>query len=93
MGDPNPSPCVVSVVLMQQADGSLVSRSQGKRLVLGLDQFTAVTFDFTGVSDMQQGFADEVFRVWANAHPGINVTVVGVSPAVKRALNHVGFVA
>jgi STAS-like domain of unknown function (DUF4325) len=84
---------VVSVGLMQQADGALVSRSQGKRLVLGLDRFTAVTFDFTGVRDMQQGFADEVFRVWTAAHPDIKVSVLGIGPAVQRALGHVGFAA
>jgi STAS-like domain of unknown function (DUF4325) len=58
-----------------------------------LARLTAVTFDFTGVNDMQQGFADEVFRVWATAHPGIKVTVLGANPAVKRALGHIGFVA
>ena len=82
---------VVSVALMQQADGALVSRSQGKRLVLGLDRFTAVTFDFTGVHDMQQGFADEVFRVWAAAHPDIELTVLGATEAITRTLRHVGF--
>lgn len=84
---------VVSVALMQQTDGALVSRSQGKRLVLGLDKFTAVSFDFTGVDGMQQGFADEVFRVWAAAHPHIELSVQGAADAVARALSHVGFVA
>ena len=83
---------VVSVALMQQSDGALVSRSQGKRLVLGLDRFTAVTFDFTGVSEIQQGFADEVFRVWAAAHPDIDLSVLGATEAITRSLRHVGFV-
>lgn len=84
---------VVSVALMQQTDGALVSRSQGKRLVLGLDKFTSVSFDFTGVDSMQQGFADEVFRVWAAAHPDIDLNVRGAGEAVARALSHVGFIA
>lgn len=84
---------VVSVALMLQADGALVSRSQGKRLVLGLDRFTAVTFDFTGVDEIQQGFADEVFRVWATAHPGIELSVQGATLAIVRSLSHIGFVA
>lgn len=83
---------VVSVALMQQSDGALVSRSQGKRLVLGLDRFSAVTLDFTGVSEIQQGFADEVFRVWANAHPDIDLSVLGANEAITRSLRHVGFV-
>jgi STAS-like domain of unknown function (DUF4325) len=80
----------VSVGLMQQTDGALVSRSQGKRLVQGLDRFAAVHFDFSGVQSMQQGFADEVFRVWAAAHPGIALTVSAAGEGVVAMLKHVG---
>jgi anti-sigma regulatory factor (Ser/Thr protein kinase) len=82
---------VVHVGLLRHADGELVSRSQGKRLVLGLDKFLSVTFDFNGVQHMQQGFADEVFRVWKDAHPGIQIDVVNAAADVKRMLLHVGF--
>jgi anti-sigma regulatory factor (Ser/Thr protein kinase) len=81
----------VSVGLMKQVDGSLVSRSQGKRLVLGLERFDRVNFDFTGVEAIQQGFADEVFRVWKAAHPEIQLSVSGTEPAVRQMLAHVGF--
>jgi hypothetical protein len=81
----------VSVALLEQADGSLVSRSQGKRLVMGLERFEAVTFDFTGVSHMQQGFADEVFRVWRAAHPGIQIDVAHANESVQRTLARIGF--
>ena len=81
----------VSVGLMQQAEGALVSRSQGKRLVMGLERFSAVTLDFTGVQGIRQGFADEVFRVWANAHPAIELDVVCAGEEVVRMLRHVGF--
>lgn len=84
---------VVQVGLLRRTDGDLVSRSQGKRLVLGLDKFSSVTFDFAGVQDMQQGFADEVFRVWRNAHPQIGVEVIHTSDGVERMLKHVGFTA
>lgn len=83
----------VSVALWQQTDGALVSRSQGKRLVSGLDRFTAVDFDFAGVDNMQQGFADEVFRVWAQAHPGIQIVLRSTNEAVAAMLRRVGFAA
>jgi anti-sigma regulatory factor (Ser/Thr protein kinase) len=83
---------VVQVGLQRHADGELVSRSQGKRLVLGLEKFSAVTFDFSSVASMQQGFADEVFRVWRNAHPNIRLQVRNVEQAVSQMLRHVGFV-
>lgn len=47
-----------------------VSRSEAKRLVRGLDRFRHVTVDFAGVEQVGQGFVDELFRVWARAHPG-----------------------
>ena len=81
----------VSVGLMKQLDGALVSRSQGRRLVMGLERFERVNFDFSGVEAIQQGFADEVFRVWKAAHPGIEISVSGAEPAVQQMLRHVGF--
>lgn len=81
----------VSVALMQQTDGALVSRSQGKRLVMGLDKFASVSFDFSGIESVNQGFADEVFRVWAHAHPEIEIRVTGASQTVASMLRHVGF--
>jgi hypothetical protein len=82
---------LVQVGLLRHTDGELVSRSQGKRLVLGLDKFSSVTFDFAGVRGMQQGFADEVFRVWRNAHVHIEVDVIHAAEDVERMLKHVGF--
>ncbi len=48
-----------------------VSRSQAKRLVHGLEKFREVVLDFKGVNIVGQGFADEVFRVWAREHPKV----------------------
>ena len=59
--------------------------------MLGLDKFSSVTFDFSGVQRMQQGLADEVFRVWRSAHPQIRVDVIHVAEEVDRMLKHVGF--
>ncbi|HSB22752.1 MAG TPA: DUF4325 domain-containing protein [Burkholderiaceae bacterium] len=82
---------MVQVGLLRHADGELVSRSQGKRLTLGLERFSSVVFDFAGVERMQQGFADEVFRVWRSAHPDIQIEVVHAAEDVVRMLKHVGF--
>jgi anti-sigma regulatory factor (Ser/Thr protein kinase) len=46
-----------------------VSRSEAKRLLVGLERFRHVILDFAGVEGVGQGFADEVFRVWAKHHP------------------------
>jgi anti-sigma regulatory factor (Ser/Thr protein kinase) len=51
-----------------------VSRSEAKRLLAGLEKFREVVLDFAGVEGVGQGFADEVFRVWANQHPEIRLS-------------------
>ena len=69
-----------------------VSRSEAKRLVSGLEKFREVVLDFAGVRLVGQGFADEVFRVWAREHPEVRLVPVnmaeGVELMVRRALAH-----
>lgn len=69
---------------------AFVSRSEAKRLLTGLEKFEEVLLDFQGVDTVGQGFADEVFRVWARAHPGTRVSPANMNPAVasmvRRAL-------
>jgi len=82
----------IAVRLMAEADGSLVSRSQARRLMAGLDRFTQVELDFEGVAEIAQGFADEVFRVWRKAHPAVALKALNAGDQVARLLRHVGFI-
>ncbi len=61
---------------------TLVSRSEARRLLDGIGKFTHVTLDFSGIDVVGQGFCDEVFRVFARAHPKIVLEPVGMSDAV-----------
>jgi excisionase family DNA binding protein len=61
---------------------SFVSRSEAKRVAQGLDAFSAVELDFAKVDSIGQGFADELFRVWAGAHPDTELLPVEMNPAV-----------
>ena len=58
------------VVRLFEHGVEFVSRSEAKRVLAGLEKFREVVLDFRGVRMVGQGFADEVFRVWARAHPG-----------------------
>ncbi len=49
-------------------------------------QFKTVVLDFEGVAMVGQGFMDEVFRVFATAHPQVTLKPVSVTPAVAQAL-------
>ena len=49
----------------------LESRAQAKRLVAGFEQFETVELDVDGVPGIGQAFADALFRVFADRHPGV----------------------
>jgi anti-sigma regulatory factor (Ser/Thr protein kinase) len=63
-----------------------ISRSEARRVMSGLDRFREVVLDFRGVSEVGQGFADEVFRVWARAHPRVKLTSVNAVEPVAFML-------
>ena len=60
-----------------------VSRSEAKRLLVGLEKFTEVELDFAQVKSVGQGFVDEIFRVWALDNPGTHFYTVNMNPAVE----------
>ena len=59
----------------------LVSRSQARRLLAGLDAYTRIVFDFKGVDGIGQAYADEIFRVFPNQQPQIRIDYVNAGPA------------
>jgi len=61
---------------------ALISRSEARRLVERFPEFTHVTLDFSGVDVVGQGFCDEVFRVFARAHPTVQLEPVGMNDAI-----------
>ena len=78
---------VVPVRMAQYGDDKLVSRSQAKRLLIRVEKFKVVIFDFSGVDTIGQSFADEVFRVFAQQHPGIALSAVNASAPVKQMIS------
>ena len=82
-----------TVVRLFAIGAEFVSRSQAKRLVHGLEKFREVVLDFEGVDLVGQGFADEVFRVWALQHPEVFLVPTGMSEPIafmiERAIREV----
>ena len=66
-----------------------ISRSEAKRLLSGLEKFGEITLDFKGVKSIGQGFADEVFRVFKNAHPAVLIRTENLSPSLEPIIYHV----
>jgi hypothetical protein len=79
------------LAIAEKIEGKLVSRSQAKRIAAGLEAFSEVEFDFSSVRRIEQGFADELFRVWRAAHPSVRVHVSHPASEVADMLRHVGF--
>jgi anti-sigma regulatory factor (Ser/Thr protein kinase) len=78
---------IVPVKLMTYGDDNLMSRSQAKRLLARFDRFKVVMLDFSGVTSIGQAFADEVFRVFRNKHPEVELVPLHVSSDVGRMIS------
>lgn len=80
---------IVPVKLAQHEGEKLVSRSQAKRLTMRFERFQTVVLDFAGVEEIGQAFADEVFRVFQQAHPATALLPIHMTIAVENMFKRV----
>lgn len=66
-----------------------ISRSQAKRLLANLDKFRHIVLDFNGINTIGQGFADQIFRVFKNEHPEVEIEPINCSEIVEMMIKHV----
>lgn len=78
-----------TTVLVKLLQPDYVSRSEARRLLANLEKFREIALDFRDVRSVGQGFADEVFRVFANRNPGIALRPKNANPAVMAMIQHV----
>ncbi|MFA5249512.1 MAG: DUF4325 domain-containing protein [Candidatus Paceibacterota bacterium] len=68
-----------------------ISRSQARRILSGLDKFKTIVLDFRHINTVGQSFADQIFRVWHNEHPGIVIETANsnenIDMMIERARN------
>jgi anti-sigma regulatory factor (Ser/Thr protein kinase)/biotin operon repressor len=76
-------------VLVRLAARDYVSRSEARRLVARLEQFREAELDFAMVRSIGQAFADEIFRVFARAHPLVKLTRTNVARALDAVIRSV----
>jgi anti-sigma regulatory factor (Ser/Thr protein kinase) len=77
---------IVPVRLALYEGEQLISRSQAKRILNRIEKFKTVVLDFEGVSIIGQGFADEVFRVFVNHNPQIQLTAINYNTDIKKTI-------
>jgi anti-sigma regulatory factor (Ser/Thr protein kinase) len=75
--------------LLDTGDQSFVSRSQAKRVLARLPRFREVILNFDGVKTVGPAFADEIFRVFSNAHPEVHLLPANTSDEVQRMIDRV----
>ena len=64
----------------------LISRSQAKRVLARVDLFRTVVFDFSQVDSIGRAFADEIFRVFAQSHPEIELHFIHANASVRKMI-------
>lgn len=72
-----------ALVKLLEYGSRLISRSEARRLCARLEEFSEVILDFAGVEGVGQGFVDEVFRVFARAHPEVKLIPTDMNHAVR----------
>jgi anti-sigma regulatory factor (Ser/Thr protein kinase) len=81
---------IVAVALSASPDDPHISRSQAKRLLMGVEKFKEVVLDFQGVKSVGPAFVDQIFRVFQNEHPEIKIQYLNatdeVSAMIRRGL-------
>ena len=69
--------------------GVFISRSQARRILSGLDKFRSIVLDFDKVPTVGQAFADEIFRVFQNKHPDIEIIPINMKETVEFMIKRV----
>lgn len=77
---------IIPIQLARYGDDNLVSRSQAKRVMMRANLFKSIMLDFTNVPQIGQAFADEIFRVFANEHPEIELGYLGANTNVEKMI-------
>ena len=85
------SKTMVPVKLAKYGDDNLISRSQAKRLLARIELFKTVILNFKEVPTIGQAFADEIFRVFAADHPGVELISIHANSEVKRMIDRARF--
>ncbi len=66
---------------------TFLSRSEARRLLRGLGDFTEIQLDFEKVESVGQGFVDEIFRVWTSGNLDKKIVPINMNEAVGFMVN------
>ena len=79
----------VPILLAKYEKESLLSRSQARRVLARFDRFKEVLLDFSGIESIGQAFADEIFRVFHQEYPEVDIVPFNASSAIDDVIGKV----
>lgn len=79
----------VSLRLLTGTNTWLESRAQARRVTARLSAFRRAHLDFSGIDEIGPAFADELFRVYARAHPQVQLVPEAATPRVAAMITAV----
>ena len=70
------------LIRLYKNNQGLISRSEARRIMFGLDKFKEIVLDFKSMETVGQSFGDEVFRVWQDKYPKIKINYINANENV-----------
>lgn len=77
----------IIVKLVKEYEKNLISRSVAKRILNNLEKFKEITFDYKGIENIGQGFADQIYRVFQNENPEVILNNINVNEEIEFMIN------
>lgn len=85
--------CHIPLIPHQPRGYHLISRSQARHILAQTGQISEVHFDFAGIDQIGQAFADEIFRVFAAERPDIKLVALNANEQVMGMIRRAGAAA
>ena len=76
-------------ISLAELESGLTSRSQAKMVAARFESFKEVELSFADVTNIGQGFADELFRVWLLKNTDTALTITNANDNVKGMVRHI----
>ncbi len=73
---------IINLQLLAGPGQPLDSRAQARRVAARLETFQRAELSFEGVEDVGHAFTDELFRVFARAHTGVQLMPTHMTPRI-----------
>ncbi len=80
-------------VLLRVKDGlnasNMMSRADARELIINLDKGSAITLDFSGIEEIGDEFARELFITWREENPESTIAVVNARESVATVIEQI----